>query len=68
MPWPPSPEDFEVSNFKNSTYLDTFSEGLLTSEQGQMSNRVSRLKLSFGQDLTYAGIIKLVIVTRLNFK
>ena len=53
MPWPPSPKDLEVSNFKNSTYLDTFLEGLLTSEQGQMSNRVSRLKLSFGQDLTY---------------
>ena len=56
MPWPPTPKDLEVSNFTNSTYLDSFLEGLLTSEEGQVSNRVSRLKSSFGQDLTYAGI------------
>ena len=38
---------------------------LLVLEEGQVSDQVSRLKSSFGQDLTYAGII--VITFYANF-
>ena len=55
MPWPPTSKDLEVSNFTNSTYLDSFLVCLLGSEEGKVSDRVTRLKSSFGQDLTYAG-------------
>lgn len=57
MPWPPNPKDLEVSSFKNSIHLDSFLNQLLSSNEGDTSNRVARLKLSFGQDLTYAGKI-----------
>ena len=52
MPWPPTPKDLEVSNFTNPAYLDSFLVRLLGSEEGKVSDRVSRLKSSFGQDLT----------------
>ena len=62
---PPTPKDLEVFNFTNSTYLDSFLVCLLVSEEGQVSDQVSCLKSSFGQDLTYAGII--VITFCVNF-
>lgn len=55
MPWPPTAKDLEVSKFTNSTYLDSFLVCLLGSEESKVSDHVSRLKLSFGQYLTYAG-------------
>ena len=43
MPWPPTPKDLEVSNFTNSTYLDSFVVRLLGSEEGKVSDRFSFL-------------------------
>ena len=53
--WPPTSNDLDVNNFVNSTYLDMFLVNLLSSDDDRLSERVSRLKSSFGQDITYAG-------------
>ena len=45
MSWPPTPKDLEVSNFINLTYLGSFLVRLLGWEEGQVLDRVSRLKL-----------------------
>lgn len=56
MPWPPGPKDLDMSNFVNSQYLDLFLETLLGSgDNSPLTDRVVRLKSSFGQDLSYAG-------------
>ena len=55
MSWPPTSKDLDVNSFVNSTYLDMFLVNLLSSNDDRLSERVSRLKSSFGQDMTYAG-------------
>ena len=60
MPWPPSPEDLNVFNFQLPTYLDSFLSILLSGNINMQSERVNRLKLSFAQDVIYAGIKKSV--------
>ena len=56
MPWPPRPEDLKMSNFNNPPHLDSFLSILLAgNENDSLSNHVTHLKSSFGQDLTYAG-------------
>ena len=53
--WPPTSNDLDVNNFVNSTYIDMFLVNLLSSDDDRLSERVPRLKSSFGQDITYAG-------------
>ena len=54
MSWPPRTDELNMSNFVNPPNLDSFLLTLL--EEGKPeTSRVSRLKSSFGQDLTYAG-------------
>ena len=60
MPWPPSPDDLNVFNFQLPTYLDSFLSILLSGNINMQSERVNRLKLSFAQDVIYAGIKKSV--------
>ena len=55
MSWPPTSKDLDVNSFVNSTYLDMFLVNLFSSDDDRLSERVSRLKSSFGQDMTYAG-------------
>ena len=56
MPWPPGPDDLKMSNFDNPPHLDCFLSMLLAvNVNAPLSNRITRLKSSFGQDLTYAG-------------
>jgi len=63
MPWPPSPQDLEMSSFTNSKHLDSFLGTLLISDRtGKTTDGVRRLKQSFGQDLTYAGIYVFILL------
>ena len=56
MPWPPGPDNLKMSNFNNPPHLDSFLSMLLAGNVNTpLSNRVTCLKSSFGQDLTYAG-------------
>ena len=66
MPWPPKPPDLNVLNFVNPQHLDLFLSTLLLSDSNKMTDRISRLKLSFGQDLTYAGLSS-ELITRCFF-
>ena len=52
---PPTSTDLDVNSFVNSAYLDMFLVNLLSSDHDRLFERVSRLKLLFGQDMTYAG-------------
>ena len=58
MEWPPKADDLKVENFTLPTHLDSFLTNLLSTNTDVITDRVARLKLSFGQDLTYAGNIK----------
>ena len=62
MPWPPGPDDLNIFNLAIPTYLDSFLSVLLTGNLNVQSAtaRVNRLKLSFGQDLIYAGMYLLL--------
>ena len=53
--WPPTSKDLDVKSFVNSTYLDMFLFNLLSSDDDRLPERVSRLKSSFGQNMTYTG-------------
>ena len=55
MEWPPKADDLNVENFTLPTHLDSFLTNLLSPNTDVITDRVARLKLSFGQDLTYAG-------------
>ena len=56
IPSTPGSKDLDMSNFVNSQYLDLFWETLLGSVDNYLlTDRVVRLKSSFGQDLSYAG-------------
>ena len=55
MSWPLTSKDLDVNSFLNSTYLDMFLVSLLSSDDEKLSERISRLKSSFGQDTTYVG-------------
>ena len=55
MSWPPTSKDLDVNSFVISTYLDMFLVNLISSDDDRLFERVSRLKSSFGQDMTYAG-------------
>ena len=55
MPWPPQPEHLNVDNFSLPPYLDLFLHNLLSGRFAKDdSPRISRLKLSYGQDMMYA--------------
>ena len=54
MSRPPKTDEFNMSNFINPPNLDSFLLTLLNKGEPE-TKRVSRLKSSFGQDLTYAG-------------
>ncbi len=56
MPWPPSPEDLNAIDFQIPEHLDSFLSVLISGNNNPQSDRVNRLKLSFAQDLIYAGI------------
>ena len=54
MSWPPKTDELNMSNFINPPNLDQFLLTLLY--EGELeTDRVSQLKSSFGQDLTYAS-------------
>ena len=55
MSWPLTSKNLDVNSFLNSTYLDMFLVSLLSSDDVKLSERISRLKSSFGQDMTHAG-------------
>ena len=52
MSWPPTSKDLNVNSFVNSTYLDVFLVSLLSSDDDRLSEKVSRLKSSLGEDMT----------------
>ena len=56
MSWPPETDELNMPNFINPPNLDSFLLTLLNEGEPE-TNRASRLKSSFGQDLTYAGIL-----------
>ena len=56
MPWPPSPEDLNAIDFQIPKHLDSFLIVLLSGNLNVPSDRVDRLKLSFAQDVIYAGM------------
>ena len=51
MSWPPTSKDLDVNSFVNSTYLDVFLVSLLSSDDDRLSEKVSHLKSSLGQDM-----------------
>ena len=53
--WPPKADDLNVENFTLPTHLDSFLTNLLSPNTDVITDRVACLKLSFGQDLSYAG-------------
>ena len=55
MPWPPSPDDLSAVGFQIPKHLDLFLSVLLSGNIKSPSDRVNRLKLSFAQDVIYAG-------------
>ena len=55
MSWPPTSKDLDVNSFVTWTYFDMFLVNLLSSDNDRLSERVSHLKSSFGQDMTYAS-------------
>ena len=56
MSWPPTPNDLDMWNFSNPTNLDLFLTMILNGkEDKEPTDRVARLKSSFGQDICYAG-------------
>ena len=60
LPWPPQPEDLYPETFVIPDSLDNFMTVLLDDGKN-CSNRQSRLKYSFAQDMIYAitnGIVK----------
>ena len=51
MSWPPTSKDLNINSFVNSTYLDVFLVSLLSSDDDRLSEKVSHLKSSLGQDM-----------------
>lgn len=56
MQWPPKTEDLRVTHFKTPTLQNLFLTGRLTSNPEAVTDHITRLKLSFSQDLTYVGL------------
>ena len=54
MQWPPRVDDLKVERFTIPTHLDYFLTNLLSSNE-VITDRIACLKLSFSQDLIYAG-------------
>ena len=56
MSWPSSPDELDMEHFENPPQLDLFLKTLFrVKDTADVTNRVSRLTSSFGQDITYAG-------------
>ena len=56
MQWSPKTEDVRVTHFKTPTLLNLFLTGGLASNAESVTDHITRLKLSFSQDLAYAGL------------
>lgn len=67
MSWPPTTDELDMSNFINPPNLETFLVTLFN-DGDQESNRVSRWKSSFGQDLAYTGRLLFIVIFLLENK
>jgi len=65
--WPPTAEELDVEKFSLTPFVNHFFDHLLSDNPfNGLSVKNSRLKLSFAQDIIYAGIVNNVI-RKLNF-